>query len=254
MSKTRLRSQLIIIWALIAVPIAFAGPSGQSDPAFSYLALETALEKIPKAVFPETLYNFAPLYEGEEIKHDFVVHNQGGAPLVITNVHPDCGCSVASNPGQIPAGGRAVISVAVNTTNRGGGMLRKGFTVFTNDHASARVRLEVAGEVKAYLTIEPKFVRLSGVINQPLRQNIRITPTEGHVFTITEINIKQNSSLRYELKPLGQDTKAGYELVVENSCETPGNYRDLISIRTDNTAKPLISIPVFISVKDVSKK
>ncbi len=245
MSATKMLSYLIVAWALMAVSIAFAGPPVQSDPA-----PETA----PKAVFPETRYNFAALYEGEKIKHHFVVHNQGRAPLVITRVRPDCGCSVASNPGRIPAGGHAAIIVAVNTANRGGGMLRKGFTVFTNDHTNSRVRLEVVGEVRAYLTIAPKSVRLVGTVNQPLRQNIRITPSEGHPFTITEVKTRQGGNLRYELKPLGRDTKAGYELVVESSSEKPCNYRDLISIRTDNRAKPMITIPVFISVKEISKK
>ena len=246
--------QLIAMWVFIAVPIAFAGPSMQSHPALSDSALEPSLEKVPKAVFLQTRYNFAPLYEGEKIKHNFIIHNQGKATLLITNVRPDCGCSVASNPGQVPAGERASISVSVNTSNRGGGILHKGFTVFTNDPINSRVRLEVVGEVKAYLTISPKFIRLAGEINQPLRQEIRIIPTEGHPFTITEVNTRQNGSLRYELKPLGENTKAGYKLVVEHSIEKPGNYRDLISIKTNNIAKPLITIPVYIIVKDISKK
>ena len=131
MSGTKILSHLIVAWALIAVSIAFAGPPVQSDPALSDSTLESALETVPKAVFPETRYNFAPLYEGEEIRHHFIVHNQGRAPLVISKVRPDCGCSVASNPGQIPAGGHAAIIVAVNTTNQGSGMLLKGFTIFT---------------------------------------------------------------------------------------------------------------------------
>lgn len=42
----------------------------------------------PKAVFLETKYEFKPLFEGEDITHDFVVENRGDAPLVIKNVKP----------------------------------------------------------------------------------------------------------------------------------------------------------------------
>lgn len=241
--------------SLIAFSIAFAGPSGQPDPTHLDSSPETAPETVPKAVFPETQYNFAPLYEGEEIKHDFIIQNQGKAPLVITNVRPDCGCSVASNPGRIPAGGHAAITVAVHTTNRGGGMLRKGFTVFTNDHTNATVRLKVIGEVKSFLSISPKSVKLAGVVNQPLRQSIRIVSSEGHPFTITEINTRQNGNLRYELKSLERSPKtAGYELLVENNRKEAGRYRDLISLRTDSKKKPLITIPVYITIRDADDK
>ncbi len=75
--------------------------------------------------------------EGTEIKHDFIIENHGRVPLIIKNLRPDRGCSVASNPGQIPAGGKDKISVVVNTKNRGGGLLQKRFSVFTNDPKTA---------------------------------------------------------------------------------------------------------------------
>lgn len=43
----------------------------------------------PEAVFPQTQYEFAPVMEGVDIKHDFVIENHGNAPLVIQNVRPD---------------------------------------------------------------------------------------------------------------------------------------------------------------------
>lgn len=45
--------------------------------------------KTPKAVFPETTYDFDSVAEGTEIKHDFIVENHGQAPLTIERVQPD---------------------------------------------------------------------------------------------------------------------------------------------------------------------
>ncbi|MEJ2041053.1 MAG: hypothetical protein P8X55_19310 [Desulfosarcinaceae bacterium] len=42
----------------------------------------------PQAVYPEMKYEFAPVLEGIQVKHDFVIENRGDAPLVIQNVHP----------------------------------------------------------------------------------------------------------------------------------------------------------------------
>ena len=43
----------------------------------------------PKAAFLQRNHDFGEVFEGEEIKHDFVVENQGDAPLVIKNIRPD---------------------------------------------------------------------------------------------------------------------------------------------------------------------
>ncbi len=43
----------------------------------------------PKAHWPQTTYEFAPLMEGTDIKHDFIVENKGQGPLTINKVQPD---------------------------------------------------------------------------------------------------------------------------------------------------------------------
>ncbi len=158
---------------------------------------------------------------------------------------------MASNPGRIPAGGRESISVKVSTRNRGGGRLHKGFTVHTNDPQKPDVRLEVTGQVNAYLTVAPKYIRFFGRGDQPLGQKVKITPMEGHPFTIKEVKVQQGQNLRYTLKPLGNDPgKSGYELFVENTMKEAGNYRDLITIQTDSKEKPSVTIPVYARIQN----
>jgi hypothetical protein len=43
----------------------------------------------PKAHWPLTTYEFAPLMEGTDIKYDFIVENKGQGPLAINKVQPD---------------------------------------------------------------------------------------------------------------------------------------------------------------------
>ena len=43
---------------------------------------------VPEAVFPQKQYEFAPVMDGVEVKHDFIVENHGKAPLIIQNVRP----------------------------------------------------------------------------------------------------------------------------------------------------------------------
>lgn len=57
------------------------------SPAGAAATAETG--KMPKAVYPETIYRFEPIMEGVELKHDFYIENHGEAPLVIQKVRPD---------------------------------------------------------------------------------------------------------------------------------------------------------------------
>ena len=252
--RKMIRFMLVVaVWAAICTPCGYAGPADEPGRAVADSKSETSPEMVPKAVFPETRYLFAPVDEGKDIKHDFILYNKGNVPLVISRVRPDCGCSVASNPGRVPVGQSGTIAVRVDTSNRGGTTLHKGFTVFTNDPGNAKVRLEVTGQVRSFLMVTPKYVRFSGTPDQPMRQTVRIMPTKGHPCRIAQVSVHDSENLRYELNPLGRDPKtAGYELIVENRRRQPGRYHDLISIRTDSAVKPLITIPVTIRVRDAS--
>ena len=142
---------------------------------------------------------------------------------------------MASNPGQIPAGGKDHISVAVSTKNRGGETLHKGFTVYTNDPGVPQMRLEVTGKVNGYLTVAPTFVRLIGRVDQSLTQKVTITPQAGYPFTIKSVKAQKGENLRTKLNPIGPDpSKTGYELLVENTLHKAGNYRDLITLTTSS--------------------
>ena len=58
--------------------------AAQSTPTQPAAAAES-----PKAVFPETRYEFEAVMEGTKIEHDFIIENHGSVPLVIKNVRPD---------------------------------------------------------------------------------------------------------------------------------------------------------------------
>ena len=78
--------------ALVAILIALTAVyalAASTSAAPSDKVIKASLDKAPKAVFPQTKYQFSPVFEGQEIKHDFVVENRGQAPLVIKSIRPD---------------------------------------------------------------------------------------------------------------------------------------------------------------------
>jgi len=51
-----------------------------------FCSAEVFAENTPVAFLPEQTYQFAPVIEGTEITHDFILQNKGTAPLDILNL------------------------------------------------------------------------------------------------------------------------------------------------------------------------
>ncbi len=50
---------------------------------------EKVIQKFPSAFVPVDSYEFAPVVDGTEITHDFIIQNKGTAPLKIEKVKTD---------------------------------------------------------------------------------------------------------------------------------------------------------------------
>ena len=123
--------------------------------------------------------------------------------------------------------------------------MRKHFLLYTNDPRNGRVELTVSGKVNGYVNFFPRYARLFGAQGETIQARIKILPTKDHPFTIKSVKAKEGQNIKYDLKPLGETpTRDGYELIVRNTRQQAGVYRDFISIETDLKAKPSLSIPV----------
>lgn len=155
---------------------------------------------------------------------------------------------MASNPGQIPAGGKDKISVVVGTHNRGGQTITKHFRVFTDDPANPMFNLVVHGKILAYVEVTPPRIRFNGQLGDNLTQEVRIVPQNGHLFKIKEAKANSGKNIKLDLKPLGkvgkEPSKEGYLLTVTCTRKEKGVFSDLIVVKTDLKEKEMITIPV----------
>ena len=85
-----MRNRILIF--IIAAAVLLAANVVSANQSIKMTGPKDAQDKAanpPQAVFPEKEHEFAPIYEGIQIKHDFIVENKGTVPLVIKNVRPD---------------------------------------------------------------------------------------------------------------------------------------------------------------------
>ncbi|MGD8833300.1 MAG: DUF1573 domain-containing protein [Desulfobacteraceae bacterium] len=79
----------LILWVVLIVGPGFAAQPEPSAQTRLSAKDQSAAQAAPKAVYPKKEHDFGEVFEGTEIKYDFVIENQGDAPLVIKNIRPD---------------------------------------------------------------------------------------------------------------------------------------------------------------------
>ncbi|MCX6292577.1 MAG: DUF1573 domain-containing protein [Bacteroidetes bacterium] len=93
-------------------------------------------------------YNFGTIKQGDKVTYDFNFVNAGKEPLVITEAHGSCGCTVPSWPKEpVAKGAKGQIHVEFNSTGKMG-MQDKTVTITSNAKVGSKV-LHLKGNVEA---------------------------------------------------------------------------------------------------------
>lgn len=97
--------------------------------------------------FEKTTHDYGTIQQGADGNTEFKFTNKGNSPLILSNVHASCGCTVADWPKEpIQPGKSGVIKVKYNTARIGS--FNKSITVNSNAK-NATVVLRIKGNVTA---------------------------------------------------------------------------------------------------------
>ena len=89
----------------------------------------------------DSIKDFGTIAEGQKVEVAFRFRNIGATPLVITNVRPSCGCTIAEQPMQpIAPGAEGHISATFNSEGHAG-VHRKTLFVTANTKGSQNYSL-----------------------------------------------------------------------------------------------------------------
>ncbi|HTN45000.1 MAG TPA: DUF1573 domain-containing protein [Flavipsychrobacter sp.] len=152
----QLKAVLLTVLTLSCFVIALVELSGISKTAFlnkfnateSNKAAIKATNYMPKTIveFDTMEHNFGTLKEGEVVKYAFKFKNIGNKPLLISDAHASCGCTVASYPKEpVMPDQSSEIVVEFNSKGREGRQ-EKAVTIFSNAQEPA-MRVEFSADV-----------------------------------------------------------------------------------------------------------
>lgn len=197
----------------------------------------------PKVVITEDHFDFGEVFEDRHLIHNFVIKNNGNAPLEFLKVDPDCACTVADYERTIPPGGQGQITLAIKPYSvlR---QFRKETRVWTNDPDRSEFSLVLTGTAKPFIEIQPShIVRLRGAPGNNVQGEVRFTSHLPGPFEITNFRTNIPDKIDVSLKPV--EPGKVYVLEVKNKAQNSGPYAGLIELNTTSKERPRLIVRVF---------
>lgn len=202
-----------------------------------------AVSQGPKLVLPETSYNFGEVFEDQPLSHTFEVKNLGDADLVITDIDPDCACTLADYDRRIPPGQRGRINLTIKPFSVVHEFCKKT-KIFTNDPSHRVAVIQVYGHAKPFIEIRPRhIIRFRGDPAEPHAACIRLISNQLMPLAITgyETDIPDKISVAIETITPGKV----FEVKVSNKCRRIGGYKGKIFLKTTSDKRPRLILRVF---------
>lgn len=214
----------------------------------------------PKAVLSETVVDLGTVPKGDKASHVFVIKNEGGSDLEITDVRPTCGCTVAQYDKRIPPGGTGKVAAVIDTTTLNGPS-SKSVLVYTNDPANAEIELTLKLLAQPYLAVRPGYGRWSivegekeGTISQT------IWAPDGTDFDVTGVDTPY-PYLRATFRPANPDEiqstgeiKPGKQWKVDLTLDSNapvGALAENVIVHTNHPKQKVVNIPISGFVRPV---
>src|SRR5262249_49451513 len=199
------------VLAAALVAVVAGAQENKGAPAAKAPAKPAAAESKGKAVaapkievIPETR-DAGTVPKGQVIETTFVVKNNGGSDLIISDARPGCGCTVASFDKTIKPGAEGKVQTSVDTKSFSG-PISKSVLLVSNDPERGQINLVIKANVKPFGDILPQpYVRMSVVKgDSDARDVILISEEKGFKPAIAEA---AQPYVKAELSPAGDKDK-----------------------------------------------
>ncbi len=212
----------------------------------------------PKAVVAEPIKDLGVQPKGDKLTHDFVIRNEGTAPLQITDVHAQCGCTVVDYTKTIAPGESGKVHAEVDTATFNG-PIAKSVTVFTNDPEKAQIELTVRAVVEPQIQARPGYARYITVQGEAKTGTIGQTvwAPDGSSFDVTGVEspfpfltATFREAKAEERVADAQGKQWRVEMTLSNDAPV-GALADHVRIVTNHPKQRLVTIPVSGFVRPV---
>ena len=197
-------------------------------------------ESGPRIAFDRAMYDFGEIWEEEEVRHTFTVHNLGDTNLEISDVQSSCRCTslVVTNRTLAP---NEIGQIAVEYDSRGyRGTAEESITIASNDPIRPTTVLRIHGHVHSIPKALPEILSIRDDIEQTKQifiqsssnTPVKIVSVTSNVAGIapTIMQIKHQATVKLEIAPNALNGISDAKVV----------------IHTDSIQTPTIEVPVVV--------
>lgn len=143
-----MKKTILAISLCLFIASANAQDNKTAAPATTAPATAVDNKNAPEMKFEFEQYDFGTIKQGDKVTYDFSFVNTGKEPLIISEAHGSCGCTVPQWPKEpIAKGAKGTIHVEFNSTGKMG-MQDKTVTITSNAKTGQKV-LHLKGNVEA---------------------------------------------------------------------------------------------------------
>jgi hypothetical protein len=207
--------------------------------AFSSLIAASAASS-PKALFPESRFEFGQVKAGAVVERAFIVRNQGSSPLVIEKVAMTTPLLVTRLTHDVAPGGLGTIHFKLDTASLAG-KFKGAILVFLNDPTQPQVSLAFEGTVVPAIELSPMpayFV--SGLRGRGGRAAIEIINHESEPLRIEGVeHPHERFTTQLETLAPGQRYRLTLDLRPDGP---PGKNTSTILLRTSSKKTPVLKV------------
>lgn len=198
----------------------------------SLIALGAASEE-SKAVFPEARFEFGEVMSGAVVEHDFVVRNEGSAPLAIQKVSMTTPLLVTRMTHEVAPGAEGTIHFKLDTANLVG-KFQGAILVYLNDPDSPQAVLAFEGKVVPAIELSPigaffvaglrgrgsrAAIEIVNHESEPLRIERVEHPPERFTTQLETLDPGQRYRLTLNLRPNGPAGRATNTILIGTSSK-----------------------------------
>lgn len=199
----------------------------------------------PKVKFEKTEIEFTDIEEGSKQVAQFRLRNEGDMNLVIDEVNPSCGCTVAQFDKTIKPGEEGAVTLHLDTEGIVG-YFRKTATVVTNDPDQPYVTLIMVGETLSAVKVEGgRRIELNGCLGHDVTAQARLTSPKGKDGSLLVTGV-ENPMKDYCQASLERDGK-GYLLKVRANSDRPVRFAGQLFLKVPGA--PKVSVWVVGDIK-----
>lgn len=222
-------------------------------------ATPEAAAPAPKIVAVEAIKDVGKVAKSDKVKIDFEIRNSGAAELIIQDVRPTCGCTVASFDAKIAPGASGKIHAEVDTIDFAG-PIAKTITVLSNDPTTPRLTLTIKATVLPQVEVHPGFARYiyvqshdPGLLKQWLwTDNFADFKVTGIVSPYKFLTASFHQATPDELRPevAGNTNQWIVETTIQPDAEV-GALREFLIVKTNHPKQKEMRIPITGFVRPV---